>query len=170
VLADRAAPVEAVREGGAVDILPCGRSLAGARAADPVALTETLDAVAARYGTVVVDSPAGLSADAGLPLFAADACVAVTTRDRAALADGLRTRALAREFDTGLLRVVLNRVTGTASTAQVAEAFGAPVIAIPESEAVAEAGGAPVTAAAPRSEAAARFGDLADAVQSCKSV
>ena len=35
VLADRATPLEAVREEGPVDLLPCGRSLAGARAADP---------------------------------------------------------------------------------------------------------------------------------------
>ncbi|MFB6120022.1 MAG: P-loop NTPase [Halobacteriaceae archaeon] len=170
VLAGRADPIEAVREGGAVDVLPCGRSLAGARAADPAALTDVLDAVAARYGTVVVDSPAGLSADAGLPLFAADACVPVTTRDRTALADGLRTRALAREFDTGLVRVVLNRVSGEAPTEQVAEAFGAPVVAVPESNAVAEASGVPVTATAPSSTAATRFRELADAVQFCRSV
>jgi hypothetical protein len=60
VLADRARPVEAVREGGPVALLPCGRELAGARAADPTALIDTVDAVARRYGRVVIDSPAGM--------------------------------------------------------------------------------------------------------------
>jgi septum site-determining protein MinD len=169
VLAGRADALEAVREGGAVDVLPCGRTLAGARAADPPALTGVLERVAGHYGTVVVDSPAGLRADAGLPLFAADACVAVTTADRASLADALRTRALAREFDTGLLRVVLNRAGRGVSTAGVADAYGVPVIAVPESSAVADAGGVPVTATAPDSVAATRFRELAAAVQSCRS-
>mgnify|MGYP000722268261 CR=1 FL=1 len=171
VLAGRAGAVEAVREGGAVSVLPCGRSLAGARAAAPAALADTLAAVADHYGTVVVDSPAGLSADAGLPLFAADACLPVTTTDRAALADGLRARALAREFDAGVVRVVLNRVTGAPPTDGVREAFGAPVVAVPESSAVAAAtaAGVPVTARSPHSEAAAAFRDVADAVESCRS-
>ncbi|MFB6142736.1 MAG: MinD/ParA family protein [Halorientalis sp.] len=172
VLAGRADAVEAVREGGAVDVLPCGRSLAGARAADPAALDDTLAAVERAYGAVVVDSPAGLSADAGLPLFAADACVPVTTPDRAAMADGLRTRELARTFDASVVRVVLNRNNETVSTADVAAAFGAPVVAVPESDAVAAAqdGGVPVVASDPSSAAAARFADLAAAVQSCRSV
>jgi septum site-determining protein MinD len=169
VLAGRATPVEAVREGGAVDILPCGRTLPGARAADPAALCDALSTVASHYGTVVVDSPAGLSADAGLPLFAADACVPVTTRDRAALADGLRTRELAREYGAGVLRVVLNRAGRDPPTRELADAYGAPTVAVPESERVAAAqrAGRPVASVAPDSEAASRFEALAEAVASC---
>jgi septum site-determining protein MinD len=166
VLAGRASAVEAVREGDAVDILPCGRTLAGARAADPAELVAALDRVARAYGVVVVDSPAGLEADAGLPLVAAEACVPVTTPNRPATVDALRTRALAREFDTGVARVVLNRAD--AATDAVADAFGAPAVAVPESEAVAAATarGHPVVDAAPKSRAAHRLRTLADDVRS----
>jgi septum site-determining protein MinD len=169
VLAGRAASVEAVREGGAVDILPCGRSLVGARAARPAAIVEVLADVASAYGDVVVDSPGGLGADAGLPLAAADACLPVTTPTRPAVADSLRTRALAREFETGVARVVLNRANSV--PADVERAFGAPAVAVPESERVAATTdrGRPVTVTAPASPAAARFRELADGVQSCSS-
>jgi len=168
VLAGRADPVEAVREGGAVDLLPCGRSLAGARAADPAALVRVLETVAGEYGDVVVDSPGGLGADAGLPLVAADACLPVTTPTRPAVADALRTRALAREFDTGVVRVVLNRADEVGS--DVEDAFGAPAITVPESRRVAAttARGRPVVGAAPTSTAAERFRELAGAVRRCR--
>ncbi|MFB6136160.1 MAG: MinD/ParA family protein [Halobacteriaceae archaeon] len=167
VLAGRAAPVEAVREGGRVPVLPCGRSLAGARAADPAALVDCLERVDGAYGAVVVDCPAGLRADAGLPLFAADACVPVTTPARPAVTDALRTRAAADEFDAGVLRVVLNRSGGETPAERVARAFGALAVAVPESAAVAEAqaAGRPVADLAPASVPAERFAKLAGAVE-----
>jgi len=206
VLAGRATPEEAVREGGPVALLPCGRSLVGARAGDPTALVETVRTVADEYGRVVVDCPAGLNSDVGLSLLAAEACVVVTTPDRVALADALRERALARTLDAGLARVALNRATrtdqGTSETdtgtetgtgdwkagdwkagdwkagdwkagdasrveRAVERAFGAPVVAIPESPAVERATrhGQPVGAVAPESRAAERFADLAAGVQ-----
>lgn len=167
VLADRAAPVEAVREGGPVAILPCGRSLAGARACDPTALVDVVERVAARYGAVVVDCPAGLCGDVGLGLFAADACVLVTAPTPTALGDAVRTRELARELDAGLVRVVLNRVTAEAPTDLIARQLGAPVTTIPESDhlAAAQAAGRPVAAHAPDGPAAAAFADLARAVE-----
>jgi electron transfer flavoprotein beta subunit len=71
-------------------MLPCGRSLSGARAADPVALVETVETIARRYGHVVIDTPAGLRSDAGLPVFAADGCILVTRPTRPAIADAIR--------------------------------------------------------------------------------
>lgn len=166
VLAGRADPVEAVREDGQVDLLPCGRSLTGARAGDPTALVAVVGTIAEEYGRVVVDCPAGLGSDAGLSLLAAEACVAVTTPDEIALADGLRARALARTLEAGLSRVALNRVDdrvgnrgkdteeprattrakpaggpeprrGSTRLERATErAFGAPVVPIPESRAV----------------------------------
>lgn len=170
VLAGRADPVEAVHEGGTVDVLPCGRSLAGARGTDPTALCDTLDRVDARYGGVVVDCPAGLKSDAGLPLFAADACVLVTRPSEPALADAVRARELARAVDTPLARVVLNRA-GAADTDAVADTFGAPVLALPESDPLARAQrhGQPVRAVDPDCPASARFEQLAEAVYSIRS-
>jgi septum site-determining protein MinD len=172
VLAGRADPVEAVREGGPVTLLPCGRSLAGARAARPEALVDALARVEAMYGRVVVDAPAGLRADVGLPLFAADGCVLVTTPDEAAIADALRVRALARRLDAGLVRGVVNRVTESVPTDALADCFGMPMVAVPESDAVARAAanGQPVRVTAPGSVPAARFRELADACQSCNAV
>lgn len=166
VLAGRAAPVEAVREGGAVDILPCGRTLSGARGTDPSRLVSALEPVEAEYGTVIVDSPGGLAADAGLPLVAASACVPVTAPTRPATVDSLRTRALAREFGAGVARVALNRDDDPPSS--IERAFGAPAVAIPDSERVATAmaRGRPVVETAPRSTAAERFHDLACGVRS----
>ena len=171
VLAGRADPVEAVRESEAVSVLPCGRTLAGARAGDLTKLVEAVEAVDSAYGDVVVDCPAGMSADAGMPLVAAEACVLVTTPGEIALADALRTRALARELRAGLVRVVLNGVAGDPSTAAVEEALGAPVVTVPESQSLARAQrhGRPVRSLADDSTAAEQFEHLAAAVYSCKS-
>jgi septum site-determining protein MinD len=169
VLAERADPVEAVREIGAVAVLPCGRTLAGAREGDPRRLVDAIRAVAGEYGDVVVDCPAGLRADVGLPLLAADACVLVTTPDRAALADALRARSLAVELDAGLVAVAYNR----AETApeQVANALGAPVVAVPEGATVSQSlsSGSPVRSVDEESAAVEAFAALAARVQSCRS-
>jgi septum site-determining protein MinD len=169
VLAGRAAPCEAVREDRPVSVLPCGRTLAGAREGDPRKLAGVLEAVAAEFGDVVVDCPAGLQADVGVPLLAADAAVVVTTPDRAALADAVRVRSLARELDTGLAAVAYNRAESGGG--KVADALGAPTVAVPESGAVerALAAGLPVRAVAEESTAAGRFAELGALVQSCSS-
>jgi len=169
VLAGRADPVEAVRDHGEVRVLPCGRTLAGAREGDPRRLVDAVRDVESEYGDVVVDCPAGLHADVGLPLLAADACVVVTTPDRAALADALRARSLAVELDAGLAAVAYNR--SNEAEESVADALGAPVVAVPTSDAVAAtlSTGTPVRAVAPEGAAAAQFEALADRVQSCRS-
>ncbi|RLM48196.1 chromosome partitioning protein ParA [Haloarcula sp. Atlit-47R] len=172
VLADRADPHEAVREDGPVTLVPCGRTLAGARSTDLQALTDVFAALERTYRWVIVDSPAGLHADVGLPLAAADAAVLVTTPEGAALADALRVRALARELDAGLCRVVLNRAGPNSATGAAADRFGAPVVAIPESEplSTAQAHGQPLRDIAPDTPAKHSLEALADAAYSCSSV
>jgi len=169
VLAGRADPVEAVRDSGPVAILPCGRSLAGVRAADPTALVESVEAVAAEYGRVVVDAPAGMHCDAGLPLLVADACLIVTRPTRPALAGAVRTRELARAIDTPLAHVVLNRADESPGqrTDRVAATLGAPVSVLPDSSTLARAqrAGQPVSVVAPDSPASERFARLADTVE-----
>jgi len=165
VLAGRAGPVEAVREGGPVAILPCGRSLAGARAADETRLPDALASVAGAYGRVVVDCPAGLGSDAGGALLAAAACVLVTTPERPALADAVRARALARELDAGLAAVALNRVGSDPPVGRVQRTFGAPVVPIPDRPAVARALARGRPAAEVDDDAGTAFAALADRVQ-----
>jgi septum site-determining protein MinD len=167
VLAGRAGPVEAVREEGPVALLPCGRSLAGARACDPTALVDAVEGVADAYGRVVVDCPAGMSGDVGLGFLVATACVLVTEPTPPALGDAVRARALAHELDAALVGVVLNRTTGNAPVDLVARQLGAPVTTVPGDDrvAAAQASGRPVRTVAPDSPAVDAFADLADAVE-----
>jgi septum site-determining protein MinD len=172
VLAGRASPTEAIR-GGRVSILPCGRSLAGARAADVRRLADILRTVAADRGDVVVDCPAGLRADVGVPLAVADACVLVASPRRFALADAVRTRELARELDAGLVGVALNRTTGDDDPPVdvLRRTLGAPVSTVPADPRVGRSvdDERPVVEAAPESAAADAVRSLAAAVQSCSS-
>lgn len=130
VLAGRAEANECVRT-GPVDLLPCGRSLAGARAADLARLEDALRTVERSYETVVVDCPAGMRADAGVPLAASDACLLTVSPRAFALADAVRTRALARELDADLVAVAVNRVVDDPPLSGIREALGAPAVAIP---------------------------------------
>lgn len=169
VLACRADPVEALRP-GPVDLLPCGRSLAGARAADVGRLDEAVRSVAPGRD-VLVDCPAGLRADAGVPLAVADACVVVASPRAWALADAVRARGLARELDAGLVAVALNRLLDDTPTAAVERALGAPVVSVPADPRLGRSVEAeePVVDASPDSAGARAVEELAAAVQSCKS-
>ncbi|WP_224270376.1 MinD/ParA family ATP-binding protein [Haloprofundus salinisoli] len=169
VLAGRAAPLEAVRH-GPVDALACGRSLAGARAADLTSLAAALDPIEREYETVVVDCPAGMRADVGVPLALADACVVVASPKPFALADAVRSRELARELDSGLVGVVLNRVVDDAPERTVSRALGAPTETVRADPRVGESveDERPVVTAAPGSEAAAAFRQVAAAVRVCE--
>ncbi|QZY00610.1 chromosome partitioning protein ParA [Halobaculum rubrum] len=166
VLAGRATPAEAVRP-GPVDVLPCGRTLAGARLADVRRLP---DAVAVDgYEHVVVDSPAGLRVDAGAPLAVADACLLVASPTRWALANAVAARELARELDCGLAAVALNRVVDDPPAEAVERALGAPTTAVPADPRLGQSIVArePVGRTAPGSAAARAVEELAGAVRRC---
>ena len=162
VLAGAAEPVETVRS-GPVDVVPCGRTLAGARAADLSRLREAVAAVEREFGTVVLDCPAGRRADAGVPLAVADACLLVVSPRAFALADAIRTRELARELDTGLVGCAVNRVTEPPPVEPIGDALGAPVEVVPADPRVGRSVAAerPVIDAAPDSEAATAVRALA---------
>ena len=162
VLAGAADPTETVRP-GPVDVVPCGRTLAGARAADLTRLAEAVAAVEREFGTVVLDCPAGRRADAGVPLAVADACLLVVSPRAFALADAIRTRELARELDAGLVGCAVNRVTEPPPVEPIGDALGAPVEVVPADPRVGRSVAAeePVATAAPDSEAAAAVRALA---------
>jgi len=163
VLAGRARPLEAVRDAAGVPVVACGRSLAGARASDVRALEPALAAVEAEFGRVVVDCPAGMAADAGVALLAADRVGLVVEPAAFALPDALRTRALARELDAGLVGVVVDRAGDGVDVDRFGRALGAPAVAVPESDAVraASARGHPVAREAPGADAVRAFEDAA---------
>ncbi|MFB6131800.1 MAG: MinD/ParA family protein [Halanaeroarchaeum sp.] len=60
-------------------------------------------------GPVVVDSPAGASHDAVLPLRMADAAVVVTTADPESIQDARKTVQIARRVGTDVVAFVVNR-------------------------------------------------------------
>jgi septum site-determining protein MinD len=169
VLAGRAAPVEAISESGPVALLPCGRSIPGVREAETTALVECIERVERQYGCVVIDAPAGLRSDVGLALLAADACLLVTRPNRAAVADGIRARELARAIETPLAQVVLNRVNPErlsdrgSRVERLAATLEGPVTRIPESTAVrrAQSAGLPVRALDSTCLATEQFTELA---------
>jgi septum site-determining protein MinD len=162
VLAGRASVVEALRP-GVVDLVPCGRTLAGARAADPTGLAAAVGTLEREHGTVVVDCPAGRRADAGVPLAVADACLVVVSPRAFALADAVRTRELARELDAGLVACAVNRVTEDPPSDAIADALGAPAAVVPADPRVGRSvtEERPVTETAADSEAAAAIRTLA---------
>ncbi|MFB6242636.1 MAG: MinD/ParA family protein [Halobaculum sp.] len=174
VLAGRAAPAEAVR-GGPVDVLQCGRSLSGARAVDLGDLAAVVAAVT-EDRDAILDCPPGLRADVGVPLALADACLLVTSTRRWALADAIRTRAVARDVDAGLAAVAVSRAdtAGDTSTdppvAVVREVLSAPTTVVPESSLLSDlsSGGPPVVDRAPDSDAAAAIRDLAETIRACR--
>jgi septum site-determining protein MinD len=143
--------------------------LAG-RASAFEAVTETGDVRVG--GPVLVDCPAGLSSDVGIPLVAASACLLVTRPCEAALTAALRVRELARALATPLSAVAVTLAPGVAVNADdVATTLGAPVTTIPHSPAVvtAQAAGRPVTRVDPDVPAARGYASLAEAVSSSES-
>lgn len=122
VLAGSKAPDEAVRERNGVRLLPAGRTLAGARAADLTAMAETVRDLHRQYEHVVVDCPPGLARDVGVQVQSADLAVLVTTADEPALQNATRLREFALDAATPLGCVVLNRVSADATDEAVSEA------------------------------------------------
>jgi septum site-determining protein MinD len=170
VLAGRAAAHEA-RRGGPVDLLPCGRSLAGARAADPARLGDALADLLGPGEDAVLDCPAGMRADAGVPLAVADCAVLVASPRRFALADAVRTRELARALDAPVAAVACNRVVDDAPREAAERALGAPVVTVPADPRVGRSvvRESPVPASAPDTAAGRAFRTLARRVQSRRS-
>lgn len=167
VLADRAEPSAAVTEFGPLHLLPCGRSLEGARAADLSRLETVVDSLERRHGNVLIDSPAGLAQDVGTILEIADATVLVTTPEETALADATRTKELALELDSQIAAVALNKVQGDGArvetlTADVRDRFDVSTVPIPQTAAIAESQEDERLLAefAPESQAAQRFAEL----------
>lgn len=171
VLAGEIHPRMALQDVGGVSILPCERSLSGTRRADLTAIPAVLRELANGGRIVVVDCPAGMQADAGLPLFAADGCVLVTEPDPAAVADTVRTRELARELEAGLIRVVVNHAPEGLETEPIRRALEAPVITIASASPLSRAqeNGLPLRALNPQATGVGAFEKLAAAVYACKS-
>ncbi|AHF98422.1 chromosome partitioning protein ParA [Halostagnicola larsenii XH-48] len=171
VLTGRADPIEAVRTIEGTRVLPCGRSLAGARAADLGRFEDIIDTVEREFGRVVIDCPAGLASDVGVQLHVSDLVVLVTTDTDEAITDALRTKRLALEVEAPIGAVVLNRATvGVDRKRAIERALGAPVTVVPSAQVVheARANGLPVRETDSGSIATERIQRLAETVSRCE--
>ncbi|MFC4541097.1 MinD/ParA family protein [Halosolutus amylolyticus] len=173
VLAGRANPLAAVERIGPVRFLPCGRTLAGARAADLTELTRVVDRLERECGRVVVDCPAGLARDVGIQLESAHVAVLVTTPTEPALVDALRVREVALDLDTPIASVVLNRASSGENeslAARVERELGATTAVIEERPAVDEAMAQwrPVRDVHPDCAAIEAFETVARAIERCE--
>ncbi|MFA9502553.1 chromosome partitioning protein ParA [Natrinema sp. H-ect1] len=172
VLADRTDPLEAVDRRGPVRLLPCGRTLAGARAADLSAFPRIVRRLEREFGRVVIDCPAGLARDVGRQLASAHAAVLVTTTTEPALADAMRTRQVALDLETPVAAVALNRTSGAVPDGiaeRIERTVSAPVRTLEERSAVADAQrrGRPVAAVAPDCPAVEPLRALARRLERC---
>ncbi|ELY55867.1 MinD/ParA family ATP-binding protein [Natronolimnohabitans innermongolicus] len=173
VLAGRVEPMAAVERIGPIRYLPCGRTLAGARAADLSAFGRVVDRLERECGRVVIDCPAGLARDVGTQLEAAHLAVLVTAPDDAALVDALRTRRLAADLETPVASIALNRARTDDHAdlaSRIEERFGAVTTIVEERSAVDEAQTRwrPVAEFEPECPAVGAFDDLAWTIQRCE--
>ncbi|MDQ2050907.1 P-loop NTPase [Natronolimnohabitans sp. A-GB9] len=142
VLAGRAEPTAAVERIGTVRYLPCGRTLAGARASALSELSRVVDRLEREYDRIVIDCPAGLAGDVGAVLETARQAVLVTTPDEAALVDAVRTSRVAADLETPIASVVLNRADHADHeelASRIERRFGTSATVVGECSAVDEA-------------------------------
>ncbi|MGM0398225.1 MAG: P-loop NTPase, partial [Halobacteriota archaeon] len=155
----RAAPGEFDAVVGSRGVEPFGR-------ADPAGLRDVVDDLRERYDVVVLDTGAGLSYDAALPLGLADSVILVTTPDDAALHNAEMTGDIVDRIGGTVAGVVVNRMgvsTGESPSA-ITSRLGVPVLgSVPEDSAVAEsaAKGIPLVVADRSSPAAQSFREIA---------
>lgn len=167
VLAGRADPVAATQRWGSIRLVPCGRTLAGARAATLEELEPAIDRLEREFDRVVIDCPAGLARDVGTVLACSDLCVLVTIPERPALVDGLRTARLATDLGTPVAAVAVNLVVGERHEAiadRLADHLRADVTTIDRDDAVAAAQSrwVPVAAYDPDAPAVEAYRSIAD--------
>lgn len=171
VLAGRASPLEAVDQIGSVKLLPCGRTLEGARASDLTELERVVEMLDRQYTHVVVDSPAGLARDVGVQLASADVATLVTTPKKPALLNAFKTRKLALDLDTPVAALALNKARDgdDTLTTRIEDEMGVPTTFIPESDELAEAQewGVPVRQVAADSRATTQLAALARTIEEC---
>ncbi|WP_255191029.1 MinD/ParA family ATP-binding protein [Natronobeatus ordinarius] len=170
VLAGRVEPVDAIEDVGPVTLLPCGRTLSGARASNLEELGRVLRRVEREWGRVVVDCPAGLARDVGIELRNADLAVLVTTPNEAALVDAFRAYRLTEALQTPVASAVLNK-TDREAHEEVADrlgrALGVEITRVDRQQAVADAQARwmPVRDHAPDAQAVEAFRSVADRLE-----
>jgi septum site-determining protein MinD len=152
-----------VETAGGLPVVPGNESLTAFADADPAELGNALERLEAEYDVVLVDTQTGVAHSVAVPLDRADGVVLVATPDAIATADAGKTAALAREVDTPVTGIVLNRVRDDDAVGEATSDLSAPTLAVvPEATMDSEQ---PVVVTAPENPAATVLDGLAGALE-----
>jgi septum site-determining protein MinD len=144
-------------------VLPGAPTLDAFAAAETAQLRGVVDELRERHDVVVLDTGAGLSHEATLPLGLADGVVVVTTPDPVAVADAEKTARLADRVGGAVVGGVVTRTEADTDLEALDEETAFTVLGgVPlDREAVGEE---PLVETAPESPAAEAYRDLAEAL------
>jgi septum site-determining protein MinD len=165
VLAERAAISDTLTEGpGGVTLVPGEQSLEAFADADPAKLRKVIKTLSNAYDVVLIDTGAGLSHEATVPLGLADSVLLVTTPDSVAIGDAGKTAQLAKRVDGKVIGAILTRAEAQEEIDEVESKVDHPLLAvIPEdSEATTDE---PLVLNFPDSPAAEAYRRLATALE-----
>jgi septum site-determining protein MinD len=131
VLAERAAISDTLTEGpGGVTLVPGEQSLEAFADADPAKLRKVIKTLSNAYDVVLIDTGAGLSHEATVPLGLADSVLLVTTPDSVAIGDAEKTAQLSKRVDGEVIGAILTRAEGPEDIDDVERAIERPLLAV----------------------------------------
>lgn len=165
VLAERAAISDTLTEGpGGATLVPGEQSLEAFADADPAKLRKVIKTLSNAYDVVLIDTGAGLSHEATVPLGLADSVLLVTTPDSVAIGDASKTAQLSKRVDGEVIGSILTRAESSDDIDSVETSLDFPLLAvIPEdSEATTNE---PLVLNFPDSPAAEAYRKLASSIE-----
>ncbi|NLA39329.1 MAG: P-loop NTPase [Methanomicrobiales archaeon] len=164
VLAGKARVRDAICDGPfGVKVVPCGLSLQGFQQSSPERLRDVMTDLVSEFDILIMDSPAGISRDAVIPLTIADGVILVVNPEISAIVDSLKTKILTEMIGGHVEGAIINRVAGNTDEfnyAQMEKLLGVRVLAaIPEDPNVrrASASRSPIVVKYPTSDASRAF-------------
>jgi len=113
VLAEKADVHEAINHTSyGLDVLPSGLSIAGFKQANPEKLRDVMGQIVDEYDFILIDSPAGISKEAVVPLAVCDEAVLIINPELTSITDALKTKLLTDIVGRKVRGVVINKVLG----------------------------------------------------------
>jgi septum site-determining protein MinD len=165
VLAERAAISDTLTDGpGDITVVPGEQSLDAFADADPAKLRKVIKTLANAYDVVLIDTGAGLSHEATVPLGLADSVLLVTTPDTVAIGDAEKTAQLADRVDGQVIGSILTRADGPDDIDLVLDNLDPELLAVIPDDADATTV-EPLVLEAPDSPAAGAYRRLADSLE-----
>jgi len=131
VLAERAAISDTLTDGpGGATLVPGEQSLEAFADADPAKLRKVIKTLSNAYDVVLIDTGAGLSHEATVPLGLADSVLLVTTPDSVAIGDAEKTAQLSQRVDGEVIGTILTRAEGPEDIEAVEGSLNYPLLAV----------------------------------------